>query len=244
MGSFPRSPLNRRYIGVLIPRYGIKSRARGPIDVCTLADVWDAGFRVTCRSAAVFITRRSSLAVQTVKRLHEDVSARHGLAYEFLIMEVLNRVRRVLRARGAGAALCLIVSTMVDYLYDVRYGTDTNSWVGLEELTIVGDNRTHGEMYQGSRYLGLTKMFRQLSLLNEHSVLVDFGCGKGKVLLVASEFGIREARGVEFSRELCAIADRNCSIYQARTKCKTKFCIIESDAANYLISGLSHFLSG
>jgi len=69
-----------------------------------------------------------------------------------------------------------------------------------------------------------------------NGVLVDFGSGKGRMLLVASEFGFREERGVEFAHELCETARRNVARYTARTGVAAEFKIIESDAACYAIA--------
>jgi hypothetical protein len=65
--------------------------------------------------------------------------------------------------------------------------------------------------------------------------MVDLGCGKGRILFIASEFGFKEARGVEFAKELCIVARKNCALYQARTGHKTQLKIIESDVTNYEI---------
>src|SRR5262245_43054338 len=40
-------------------------------------------------------------------------------------------------------------------------------------------------------------------------VVVDIGCGKGRVLCCAARFNIREVSGVEISKNLCEIAGRN-----------------------------------
>jgi SAM-dependent methyltransferase len=73
-------------------------------------------------------------------------------------------------------------------------------------------------------------------MVPEDSVLVDFGCGKGRVLLIAAECGFRKARGVEFAHELCEIADKNCAIYKRKRAPNTEFQVIESDAAKYVLN--------
>jgi SAM-dependent methyltransferase len=66
-------------------------------------------------------------------------------------------------------------------------------------------------------------------------VFVDLGCGKGRVLLIASQFCFREVRGVEFAQELCEIAKDNCAVYKSKTGVGTEFRIIESDVVDYII---------
>ncbi|MCI5221767.1 MAG: hypothetical protein D3924_03595 [Candidatus Electrothrix sp. AR4] len=63
--------------------------------------------------------------------------------------------------------------------------------------------------------------------------MVDLGCGKAKALLVASEFGFKEVRGVELSTCLYDIAKNNCSIYKNKTKTNTEFKVIRSNVIDY-----------
>jgi predicted RNA methylase len=63
-------------------------------------------------------------------------------------------------------------------------------------------------------------------------VLVDFGCGKGRVLLIAAMRGLKRVAGVEFSEELCSIARENIR----RLEKKTRLCPVEvvcTDASLY-----------
>jgi SAM-dependent methyltransferase len=45
--------------------------------------------------------------------------------------------------------------------------------------------------------------------LSSSDVFVDIGCGKGRVICCAACFNIREVTGVEISKNLCEIAERN-----------------------------------
>jgi len=153
-------------------------------------------------------------------------------------MQSLRRTYTSLKLRGVKATICLIFSQLVDYFFDIRYGTDTISWwAHPEDLTIASNNKKRGKMYsyQATRSLSLAKLFRRIAIPNG-SVLVDLGCGKGRVLLIASRFGFKEVRGVEYAHELCETARKNCSIYKAKTGVGTEFQIIESDVIDYTIN--------
>ena len=67
------------------------------------------------------------------------------------------------------------------------------------------------------------------------SVFVDLGCGKGKVLLMASEYGFKRIVGVEFSHELCQDAKKNLFIYRKKVGVDMNVSIIESDVVDYEI---------
>ena len=66
-------------------------------------------------------------------------------------------------------------------------------------------------------------------------VFVDFGCGKGRILLAAAQFGFKRIEGVEFASNLCRIAERNVALYKTRTGLQTEFRIVASDAGKYEI---------
>jgi tRNA1(Val) A37 N6-methylase TrmN6 len=75
-------------------------------------------------------------------------------------------------------------------------------------------------------------VFKLLNL-PKNKVIVDIGSGKGRVLLMASEFGFKEARGVEFSLNLCEIAKKNIENYTAKKKTNTIFNVYNADARFY-----------
>ena len=140
-----------------------------------------------------------------------------------------------LRSQGLWATANKLRGWALDYLYDLRYGLDTCANSELAELTIGSENKVRGYGYQPTRVLLLRKFFHSIRpLLPPNGVLVDFGSGKGRMLLVASEFGFREARGVEFAHELTA--RKNVARYKARAGVAAEFKIIESDAACYAIA--------
>ena len=125
-----------------------------------------------------------------------------------------------------------ILSSFFDCLFDLKYGIDTFSWVELDDLKIDNTRKKRAKMYQPTCTLPLRKLLRELNI-PPGKVFVDLGCGKGIVLLVASDFGFKEARGIELSPVLCDIAIKNCSIYKEKTKAGTDFVILRSDVSDY-----------
>lgn len=122
-----------------------------------------------------------------------------------------------------------------DYYFDFKYKTDTNKKAALEDLAILSENSQHGFKYQATPIKPLKKIFKRINASIKDKVLVDFGCGKGRVLMIASLFSYREVRGVEFSPELCRIATENCAKFAGSIGTKTAFKIIESDVVFYRI---------
>ena len=151
-------------------------------------------------------------------------------------MNLVARLRASLRHQGPGATFFKLWALVADHAFDFRRGTDTGGRFELKHLTITGANRDRAGGYEASRVILLRKVFKKVQpLMPPESVLVDLGCGKGRVLLVAAEFRIKKVRGVEFAHELCELAKRNWAKFQARTGTTTECSIVEADAANYPI---------
>ena len=64
---------------------------------------------------------------------------------------------------------------------------------------------------------------------------VDLGCGKGRPLLLATEFGFRVVTGVEFSAALCSIARRNAAVFASSYPARPRVEIIVGDALAYAL---------
>lgn len=139
-----------------------------------------------------------------------------------------------MKRRGLLGTLVNSLSHCIDYFFDRKRGTETYSWLELDDLGIDDEKKKHAELYQPTHAAALRRLLRRMNI-PAGKTLVDLGSGKGKVLLIASEFGFAEAKGVEISPVLCDIARRNCSIYKDRANVDTKFTIYESDAYDYKI---------
>jgi hypothetical protein len=106
-------------------------------------------------------------------------------------------------------------------IYDWRHGVRTCGEAKLADLTLVGSNTDHGVFYHPAHPKFLYEIFGSLKFDYPSYTFVDLGSGKGRALLVASEFSFSEIIGVEFAAELHEIACRNIRHYRSKTqKCK------------------------
>lgn len=143
---------------------------------------------------------------------------------------------RALKRHGFRVTFIKLYIELVDRWFDLRHGVETCRWLRLEDMNIRGDSKLHGTRYEPARVVILRKLFRHLSTtIPVGSAAVDLGSGKGRVLLIASEFGFRGARGIEIAPELCDAARKNCSAYKNATGTATEFRIVESDVATYVV---------
>lgn len=115
-----------------------------------------------------------------------------------------------------------------------KYNLDTVKINRLREENIEGDNLSHASIYQATNYFLLEKAFEYLKDENANIGLVDFGCGKGRVLVVAAYYGFKRITGIEFSRYLSLEAEANIEKIQPMFP-NTVFNIICEDAVKYNI---------
>jgi len=151
-------------------------------------------------------------------------------------VNVAQRFFDSLKRRGVRRTTQTAISISEDYLFDFRHGTDTARRIRLRSLLFVSPNKQEAKDYIPTRGRAFRKLLDSLSLPND-SVFVDFGCGKGKLLLLASRYRFKRAVGIEFSPELADIAKQNAARFGIRRReMATGTCDIEivcSDATEY-----------
>lgn len=141
---------------------------------------------------------------------------------------------RSFKKRGFFGTLLFILS---EFFFDLRYGTDTTSIVEVDDLEISDADKKSVFKYQASNYWVVRKLLNKLQINFSQSTLIDFGSGKGRLLLVALEYGFRGLIGVEISKILCDIFENNLQIYRKYNKKydNTSVEIVNMNAAKYQI---------
>jgi len=92
----------------------------------------------------------------------------------------------------------------------IRYGLrKTFAPVPLKYLTIGGADISRSSPYEAVNYYMLERLLKTFCDLSPETSIVDLGCGKGRVMVVAAHFGFKKLIGIEFAKELCIEASRN-----------------------------------
>ncbi|HVJ54453.1 MAG TPA: class I SAM-dependent methyltransferase [Aliidongia sp.] len=100
---------------------------------------------------------------------------------------------------------------------DRRFGTDTSGRAQLDELSFESENKIFGITYMATPAKLFFSSMQCLPRDLSDYTFVDFGCGKGRALLNAAEYGFKQIIGVEFSPQLAEIAKRNVELYGTKT---------------------------
>jgi SAM-dependent methyltransferase len=111
-----------------------------------------------------------------------------------------------------GTTANMVCNPILDFIFDAVRGTETRTWVKLKDLTISSTNKDKGVHYQPMRHGPLYRLLKQISFPTDGN-FIDVGCGKGKAVLMAMEYGFKHVIGIDFSPELCELARRNVEIY-------------------------------
>jgi SAM-dependent methyltransferase len=117
--------------------------------------------------------------------------------------------------------------------WDERHGVETAALVHLAALDIDSPNRELGEGYQASDPDDFRRLIEALPIRYEDFVFVDYGSGKGRALLLASEFPFSRIVGVEFSAMLNDIARTNIARFSESRGHSAPIEVVTADAVDY-----------
>jgi SAM-dependent methyltransferase len=113
----------------------------------------------------------------------------------------------------------LRATTQPIHPFDQIHGTDTSGLVPAADLVTGHPHDDHVTAYYGvapSILRSLVERWRETPPPRPPSryTFLDLGCGKGRALLLASEFNFREVIGVELNSAMVTIAEQNVALWQ------------------------------
>lgn len=119
--------------------------------------------------------------------------------------------------------------------WDRAHRVDTGGWLRLDA------NPAAGMEFKGGYDVVSTppSVFRFVSRFfpcsRETCTYVDFGSGKGRTVLLASELGFKRSLGVDLADFACEVARRNVVSYRSRAAQRSACEIVNADATSYEI---------
>ena len=116
--------------------------------------------------------------------------------------------------------------------FDRKFGVDTAGAVYLPELRS-DPKYQHALHYATRSSFSIRRALNMLHVNCRDFTFVDLGCGKGKVLLVASDLDFRQIIGIELSPALLETAERNIATYQSKKRRCRDFRLLCMDARDY-----------
>lgn len=111
--------------------------------------------------------------------------------------------------------------------FDARFGTDTSA------PTFESDQKTDVHFYVPTTASTIYEIIQSLPIRQNEFTFVDMGSGKGRALLIASEFPFKRIVGIELSPQLHAVAEQNVARYKPATQQCTAIDLKCMDALRY-----------
>ena len=136
---------------------------------------------------------------------------------------------KILKKRGIKSLFQEIID---NYFFDLFYNVET-------QLRI-GESSKLNNHYAPTYYSVIKESFRSIKDRNKLT-FIDVGCGKGKVLLVASDFGFKEIIGIELSKKLLITCKINLNNYKKLKVKKKSIKLININATKYKITNENVF---
>ncbi len=147
--------------------------------------------------------------------------------------KVIRRTIREGRERGLMSAARSLAATAQEVIrsrfrvreeesaFDSEFHVDTAGVTRIRSMEIASPNYIYGVYYKPTIPDEFHAVMGQLSLDHERFTFVDFGSGKGLVLLLASDYPFRKIIGVEFAADLHRTAESNIRRYRnPNQKCR------------------------
>ena len=148
-----------------------------------------------------------------------------------------SKIAAVIREMGWRSALLGSLLFASEFLrswwWDRLHNVTTRHPIPLSKLDLVGPSSSHAVFYQATGTKFLPSLLRRLDIQYSHFSFVDIGAGKGKMMLLAAEFPFRRIVGVELSRSLSDLAQRNCKSFRSKKKACGNFEVLCRDAAEF-----------
>jgi 16S rRNA G966 N2-methylase RsmD len=123
------------------------------------------------------------------------------------------------------------ISKIFKNIYHRFLGIDF-SMQEITNLTIQSNNKSYGTICGSSAEHTVKHILDELVLLDK-SVLkgtfVDYGSGKGRLIVFAKQYGFNKTIGIEFAKELCEITQKNIELLSIKNS-----EVLHIDAVEYI----------
>jgi predicted RNA methylase len=153
------------------------------------------------------------------------------------VLSIPRKLSKSLRLRGvAGTARAVVryVGAMLQELgptrrrlrkmdleFDRRHHVDTAGCIPLSELNVASGNWVYGNRYETTPFAEFEALMKSLPVNYQEFVFLDIGCGKGRAMLLASDYPFQKILGIDLADELIEVCKRNMASYRSDSqKCR------------------------
>lgn len=145
------------------------------------------------------------------------------------VMIMLSKFVGKIRQRGLWNCLRYLARQANDRWQEWRLGIRTSDIIHWRELGLDAAS----ESYEPIDYGTFARVMQRVQT-GPDDVLLDYGCGMGRVIVLAARMPFRRVMGVELSPKLCSIAEKNLQIAQRGFRCGSAH-VIHLDAGAFVV---------
>lgn len=156
----------------------------------------------------------------------------------FAVARVPKAIIKHFRSNGILRGVSIIVNVLrnrmyysiTDWRFNRKYGVDTRSDIavqGEEELAV------YAVRYQAIPPSHFHDALRRLQVDYRQFSFYDLGCGKGRALLLANDYGFESIVGVEYVPALAETAETNLQLWACKKGDKSRMSVVLGDASAY-----------
>src|SRR5262249_12044563 len=127
----------------------------------------------------------------------------------------------------------LAMAKVAERRYDKALGIDTGGEIVGERLIIPSERRAHAKGYAGTPPAVAKHLIDLVADKARGFTFIDYGAGKGRVLLIAAGYQFSRVVGIEISEPLIRVAAANVAAYTQRHPELRPIELVQIDAANY-----------
>ncbi|VAX36626.1 hypothetical protein MNBD_PLANCTO02-2053 [hydrothermal vent metagenome] len=154
-----------------------------------------------------------------MKSLTENLSllrwAVHYEGFPFTVFRIAVKATSLVGARGTRSEW---FQQLTEGRFDKRFNVETSGLMKPDEMQIPDDRLEHTVEYSPTSANRFGWLLSNLPVDLSQYTFIDFGSGKGRALLMASEFPFKQVVGIEFARELHETALKNIQSFRSRKR--------------------------
>jgi SAM-dependent methyltransferase len=132
-----------------------------------------------------------------------------------------------------GKAVRRTIARAAERRYDRALGIDTRGEIVGKRLMMSPEGQAYAKGYAGTPPSVAESLIGAVADKTRGFTFVDFGAGKGRVLLIAARYPFARVVGVELSGPLIGIARTNVAAYAQRYPGGCPIDLVHGDASNY-----------
>ena len=125
-----------------------------------------------------------------------------------IFIDLLQRIMKDINRKGLIDAVKIYLLKIDTRIFDYKYNVNTHKDSYLKDLKFDSINKKEALDYETIAIFSIKKILNNIEI-DKKDIFVDFGCGKGRVLLIASQYKFNKIIGIEFAPELFSIARAN-----------------------------------